>query len=63
MSHIDDPQAHHVDTQRIEALSDGVFAIAMTLLIIEIGVPHSEPGEGLGEGLLELWPSYLGSLD
>lgn len=29
-------------TQRIEALSDGVFAIAMTLLILDIKVPISE---------------------
>jgi uncharacterized membrane protein len=29
---------------RIEALSDGVFAIAMTLLILEVKVPSIEPG-------------------
>jgi uncharacterized membrane protein len=51
---------YHVDTGRLEALSDGVFAIAMTLLIIEVGVPHPGQGEGLGEALLDLWPSYFG---
>jgi uncharacterized membrane protein len=46
------------DTGRIEAFSDGVFAIAITLLVIEIGVPHVE-GTTLFGALLEQWPSYL----
>jgi uncharacterized membrane protein len=48
------------DTGRIEAFSDGVFAIAITLLIIEIGVPHVVGTESLSERLVKLWPSYLG---
>jgi uncharacterized membrane protein len=56
----DDPLAHHTDTQRLEAFSDGVFAIAITLLIIEIGVPHVEANESLTRALLDLWPSYVG---
>ena len=46
------------DTGRIEAFSDGVFAIAITLLVIEIGVPHVE-GAALSQALVEQWPSYL----
>jgi uncharacterized membrane protein len=51
------------DTGRIEAFSDGVFAIAITLLVIEIGVPHVEDeseGTTLFGALVEQWPSYLG---
>lgn len=48
-------------TQRLEAFSDGVFAIAITLLILEIRVPHvGEGGEhaSLANALFQLWPSY-----
>ena len=46
-----------LNTNRAEAFSDGVFAIAATLLVLELKVPHVEPG-GLSEALLERWPSY-----
>jgi len=39
-----------------------VIAIAITLLVIEIGVPHVENSDGLGAALAALWPSYLGYL-
>ena len=44
-------------TARVEAFSDGVFAIAITLLILIIEPPRS--GVHLGHELLRLWPSYL----
>ena len=50
------------ETGRIEAFSDGVFAIAITLLIIEIHVPQRQHAESLGHELLRIWPSYLGYL-
>ena len=42
---------------RLEAFSDGVLAIAITLLILEVRIPDYPPG-GLGSALLEQWPSY-----
>ena len=53
------------ETFRLEAFADAVFAIAITLLIIEIRLPpHDElvVGGGLGALSLHLWPSYLGYL-
>jgi uncharacterized membrane protein len=50
---------------RLEALSDGVFAIAMTLLIIEIRVPSSDTitaAEGLWLSLRHLLPSIFAFL-
>ncbi len=37
-----------------------MFAIAITLLIIEIGVPHVGEVGSLFGSLVHLWPSYLG---
>ncbi|WP_425146213.1 TMEM175 family protein [Deinococcus sp.] len=50
---------------RLEAFSDGVFAIALTLLILEIKAPNiGEHGTSadLWRGLANLWPSYLAYL-
>jgi len=53
------------ELQRIEAFSDAVFAIACTLLVIEIGVPHVEdvlrPG-ALWPALKAVWPSFVAYL-
>jgi uncharacterized membrane protein len=51
------------DRDRIVNLSDGVFAIAITLLILDIRVPdipENLVGSELPEELLSLWPRYLG---
>ncbi len=55
------------ETARVEAFSDGVFAIAITLLVLEFKVPHIPAGASdrdLYRALGELWPSlvaFLGS--
>jgi len=46
-------------TSRIEAFSDGVYAIAITLLVLEIGLQHQAAEGGLRASLLALWPNYL----
>jgi uncharacterized membrane protein len=50
------------ETARIEAFSDGVFAVAITLLIFQIRIPPHEPPGGLLAALFNLWPSYLAFL-
>jgi uncharacterized membrane protein len=48
-------------TSRLEAFSDGVFAIAMTLLVLDLRVPPAGPGAPpLWPALVHQWPSYLG---
>jgi uncharacterized membrane protein len=52
------------ETGRAEAFSDGVIAIAITLLILEVKVPKPDEvaSAGLWVKLLDLWPSFLAFL-
>ena len=47
-----------IGTTRLEAFSDGVFAIAATLLVLEIDV-NTAGGAQLADQLTRIWPSYL----
>jgi uncharacterized membrane protein len=46
---------------RLEAFSDGVLAIVITLLILEIEVPAGHEGT-LGSALAKQWPQYVAFL-
>jgi uncharacterized membrane protein len=52
-----DPRSVHRDTGRLVTFSDAVFAITITLLVLEIKPPTDY--ENLLHGLAVLWPSYL----
>ena len=53
------PLRRGLATGRLEAFSDGVFAIAVTLLVLDIALPASAERHLL-RSLVDLWPSYLG---
>jgi uncharacterized membrane protein len=46
------------DTNRIEAFSDGVFAIAVTLLVLDLSLPERDL-DHFWNSVGGLWPSYL----
>ena len=47
-----------MNKQRLEAFSDGVFAIVITLLILDIRIPDVQP-TGLGAALIKILPQML----
>jgi uncharacterized membrane protein len=51
-------QRRTMSSARVEAFSDAVFAITITLLVLEIGRPEVGNGD-LGAALLHQWPEYL----
>jgi uncharacterized membrane protein len=56
-------QTFGLSVGRLEAFSDGVFAIVITLLILDIKVPDPAENHGqLGSALLHQWPQYVAYL-
>ena len=60
-----DTTTFEIGKSRIEALSDGIFAIVMTLLILEIHVPNlppNSPNVEVAPALFALWPKFASYL-
>jgi uncharacterized membrane protein len=56
-------RARRTRTQRFEALSDGVFAIAITLLVLDLAIPSTpHSARHLLDAVADEWPGYLGYL-
>lgn len=51
------------ETGRIEAFSDGVFAIAVTLLVLDLKVTAPAGSEGLAYKLVGQWPAFVAFLN
>jgi TMEM175 potassium channel family protein len=59
-----EPEVSMTSSRRLEAFSDGVFAIAITLLVLDLAVPPREDTAegGLARALAHQWPSYFAYL-
>ncbi|WP_042433826.1 TMEM175 family protein [Streptacidiphilus anmyonensis] len=58
------PTGTDFSTARLEAFSDGVFAIAITLLVLDLNVPQPDTlhGQSLARALAHQWPAYFAYL-
>jgi uncharacterized membrane protein len=49
------------ESTRVDALSDGVFAVVITILVLELRLPPFEPGRAL-DALLHEWTTFVAFL-
>jgi uncharacterized membrane protein len=58
---ISDKPSSRVSADRLKALADGIFAVAMTLLVLELVVPEIKDisNKELTGILLSMWPKFL----
>lgn len=56
-----DAVSGRMGTERVDALSDGVFAVALTLLVFDVvaAARNLDPGERLSSHLLHEWPTLV----
>jgi len=55
---VDRQPSQELPLNRLEGFSDGVFAIAITLLVLELSISH-DSGDHLLHAIVHLWPAYL----
>lgn len=51
-----------INPDRIIAFSDGVFAFAITLLVLKINLPNTAVSSNLPTILIQLWPQFLANI-
>ena len=57
MSRLSEGMEYHISKIRLETMVDGIFAIAMTLLVLGINPP--KPAESQAQAILHAWFSIL----
>jgi uncharacterized membrane protein len=51
-------QARNADPGRLATLTDGVFAIVMTILVLDLEIPDTSDGESVADSIRELGPTF-----
>lgn len=49
----------NISNERLNTLIDGIFAIVLTLLVLDLQVPETAPDSAIAQQLLSLWPNFF----